>query len=231
MNNFEIKYYDEEIDILNEVARVDNTTYTTTLNKIPSLTRKIFIKHGYTDLIEVETEPNINEFKVDRNTGSILFNSSMAGEKVIVDYSAIGNFCIPADSIFTNVDSNGNIIETLEGFMKKNKEIINSVNTIGNGVAVLNQLEAHIESGKNLTGNIIEGGTLNDKLTKTINSANTIDSNLKKGIETVNNKITEMNQWVNQHGDITNLGNRVDNIELKIIKSCGMEDFTGNTIN
>lgn len=230
MNDLKIKYYDEEIDIFNEVLMVSKTTFTATLSRIPS-NRKIFINHGYTSLTEVETEPNINEFKVDRNTGEILFNSAMAGEKLIVDYHAIGKFCVSADNVSTNVDSNGNIIETLEGFMQKNKEIINSINTIGDGATLLNQLEAYIESAKNLTGNIIEGGTLNDKLVKNINSANITDNNLKKVVETANNKITEMNQWVNQHGDITNLDGRVDNVELKIVRCCEMEDFTGNTIN
>lgn len=218
MNNLKIKYYDEEIDVFNEVLMVENITFTATLSKIPSLNRKIFIKHGYTDLTEVETEPNINEFKVDRNTGVILFNSGMAGERVIVDYSAIGKFCVSADNVSTNIDSNGNVIETLEGFMQKNKEIIDSVNTVGDGATVLNQLEAHIESAKNLTGNIIEGGTLNDKLVKTINNGKNADTNLKESINSANTKISEMDQWINKHEDIVGLDNRVDVVETSIPK-------------
>lgn len=231
MNNLKIKYYDEEIDVFNEVLMVENITFTATLSKIPSLNRKIFIKHGYTDLTEVETEPNVNEFKVDRNTGVILFNSGMAGERVIVDYSAIGKFCVSADNVSTNIDSNGNVIETLEGFMQKNKEIIDSVNTIGDGATVLNQLEAHIESAKNLTGNIIEGGTLNDKLVKTINNSKNADTNLKESINSANTKITEMDQWVSKHGDIVNLDNRVDVVETSIPKINEQLETNTNNIN
>lgn len=217
MNDLKIKYYDEEIDIFNEVLMVSKTTFTATLSRIPS-NRKIFISHGYTSLTEVDTEPNINEFKVDRNTGEILFNSAMAGEKLIVDYHAIGKFCVSADNVSTNVDSNGNVIETLEGYLQKNKEIIDSVNTIGDGATVFNQLEAHIESAKNLMGNVIEGGNVNDKLVKTINNSKKADANLNESINSANTKITEMNEWVDQHGDIVNLDNRVDGVEKHIPK-------------
>lgn len=217
MNDLKIKYYDEEIDIFNEVAKVNEKTFTVTLDKIPSK-RKIFIKHGYINLTEVEIEPNVNEFKVDRSTGVILFNSTMSGERVIIDYSAIGKFCMSADKVFTNVDSNGNVIETLEGYLQKNKEIIDSVNTIGDGATVFNQLEAHIESAKNLMGNVIEGGNVNDKLVKTINNSKKADTNLNESINSANTKITEMNEWVDQHGDIVNLDNRVDNVESHIPK-------------
>lgn len=230
MSDLKIKYYDKEIDIFNEVIVVNKTTFTATLSKIPS-SKKIFIKHGYINLTEVETEPKINEFKINRNTGLILFNSAMASERLIVDYSAIGNFCVSADSISTNVDSNGNVIETLEGYLQKNKEIIDSVKTIGDGATVFNQLQAHIESAKSLTGNIIEGGTLNNKLLGTIKSAINIDNTLNQTVVNADTKISEMNQWVNQHGDIVNLDNRVDNVELKIVRCCEMEDFTDNTIN
>lgn len=217
MNDLKIKYYDEEIDIFNEVLMVSKTTFTATLSRIPS-NRKILISHGYTSLTEVDTEPNINEFKVDRNTGEILFNSAMAGEKLIADYHAIGKFCVSADNVSTNVDSNGNVIETLEGYLQKNKEIIDSVNTIGDGATVFNQLEAHIESAKNLMGNVIEGGNVNDKLVKTINNSKKADTNLNESINSANTKITEMNEWVDQHGDIVNLDNRVDGVEAHIPK-------------
>lgn len=217
MNDLKIKYYDEEIDIFNEVLMVSKTTFTATLSRIPS-NRKILISHGYTSLTEVDAEPNINEFKVDRNTGEILFNSAMAGEKLIVDYHAIGKFCVSADNVSTNVDSNGNVIETLEGYLQKNKEIIDSVNTIGDGATVFNQLEAHIESAKNLMGNVIEGGNVNDKLVKTINNSKKADTNLNESINSANTKITEMNEWVDQYGDIVNLDNRVDGVEAHIPK-------------
>lgn len=217
MNDLRIKYYDEEIDIFNEVAKVNEKTLTVTLDKIPS-NRKMIIKHGYTTLTEVEGEPNVNEYQVDRSTGTILFNLAMAGENVIIDYSAIGKFCMSADKVFTNVDNKGNVIETLEGYLQKNKEIIDSVNTIGDGATVFNQLEAHIESAKSLTGNIIEGGTLNDKLVSTMNSARKADNDLQQGVETAQNKINEMNQWVDKHSDIVNLDTRVDNVELSIPK-------------
>lgn len=214
--NMKIKYFDEELEVYDERRVVNKNTYSITLNYVPSPTRTLTVENGKTLLTETTGVPSSNQYVLDRENGLLLFNEAMKGKVMVINYSAIGLWCISADKVYTNVDNKGEIIETLEDLMRENREIIESIKTVGDASAVITQLQADIDSALGLADNIMEGSSVNEELTKTITSSKGANTTLSDTISNADAKINEMNTWVNQHGDIVNLDNRVDTVEIKI---------------
>lgn len=217
-DNMKIKYFDEELEVYDERRVVNKNTYSITLNYVPSPTRPLTVENGKTTLTETNGTPNANQYVLDRENGLLLFNQAMKGKVVTINYSAIGLWCISADKVYTNVDNKGKIVETLEDLMKENRQAIESIKTVGDASTVITQLQANIDSVTGLVGNIAEGSSVNEELTKSITSGKGTNITLTNTISSANNKINEMNTWVNQHGDIVNLDNRVDTVETEIPK-------------
>lgn len=216
--NMKIKYFDEELEVYDERRVVNKNTYSITLNYVPSPTRPLTVENGKTMLTETNATPNANQYVLDRENGLLLFNQAMKGKVMTINYSAIGLWCISADKVYTNVDNKGKIVETLEDLMKENRQAIESIKTVGDASTVITQLQANIDSVTGLVGNIAEGSSVNEELTKSITSGKGTNTTLTNTISNANNKINEMNAWVNQHGDIVNLDNRVDTVETEIPK-------------
>lgn len=217
-DNMKIKYFDEELEVYDERRVVNKNTYSITLNYVPSPTRPLTVENGRTILTETNGTPNANQYVLDRENGLLLFNQAMKGKVMTINYSAIGLWCISADKVYTNVDNKGKIVETLEDLMKENRQAIESIKTVGDASTVITQLQANIDSVTGLVGNIAEGSSVNEELTKSITSGKGTNTTLTNTISSANNKINEMNTWVNQHGDIVNLDNRVDTVETEIPK-------------
>lgn len=217
-DNMKIKYFDEELEVYDERRVVNKNTYSITLNYVPSPTRPLTVENGKTMLTETNGTPNTNQYVLDRENGLLLFNQAMKGKVMTINYSAIGLWCISADKVYTNVDNKGKIVETLEDLMKENRQAIESIKTVGDASTVITQLQANIDSVTGLVGNIAEGSSVNEELTKSITSGKGTNTTLTNTISSANNKINEMNAWVNQHGDIVNLDNRVDTVETEIPK-------------
>lgn len=216
--NMKIKYFDDELEVYDERRVVNKNTYSITLNYVPSPTRPFTVENGKTILTETQSSPNANQYVLDRENGLLLFNPAMKGKMMTMNYSAIGMWCISADKIFTNVDNKGKIVETLEDLMRENRQAIESIKAVGDASAVITQLQADIDSVTGLVGNIAEGSSVNEELTQNIESGEGVNATLINTISSANNKINEMNTWVNQHENIVNLDNRVDTVETEIPK-------------
>lgn len=215
-DNMKIKYFDEELEVYDERRVVNKNTYSITLNYVPSPTRPLTVENGKTTLTETNGTPNANQYVLDRENGLLLFNQAMKGKVMTINYSAIGLWCISADKVYTNVDNKGEIIETLEDLMRENRQSIESIKTVGDASVVITQLQANIDSVTGLADNIAEGLSVNEELTQNIESGEVVNTTLTNTISNANNKINEMNTWVNQHGDIVNLDNRVNAVEAEI---------------
>lgn len=215
IQDLKIKYFDEEIDIYNEHNIINKKTNTIMLDKIPS-ERGIYVKYKNKEFVEVQNNPSQYEFVADRETSTLLFNPIMAGKEVEIDYSAIGKFCMSADKVYTNIDDNGDVIQTLDELLVENHKILESVKTVGDGATVITQLQANIDSVIGLTGSIAEGSTVNDKLIKTTNNAKATDITLNNSVTNANSKLNDLNTWVDNHGNIVDLDNRVESVETSI---------------
>lgn len=192
------------------------------LRNIPSPLHTVFTVKGKdgVNIItynKVETITNKYDFTVDYINGILTFHSSQANREIQVSYTnSIGRLNISADRIFTKIDNQGSIIETLGTLLEEGRQTLSDLEVLGGATKVITEMEGYIESIKELTGNIIEGDNINSNLVKSTDTAKSTNTTLNSTINNANNQISEMNEWVENHGDIVNLDNRVDETENKL---------------
>ncbi len=84
----------------------------------------------------VETQsinPELNQFYCNYHLGTCHFNVANEGQTVSVNWKGRGNAAIPISRIWTQIDSNGDVIETLE-------QMINNYNLYTESVRVANEI-------------------------------------------------------------------------------------------
>ena len=186
------------------------------LQNIPSPLHTVFdirSKDGVTVIKynKVEVISNKYDFTVDYINGILTFHNSQAGKEIQVSYTnSIGRLNISADRVFTRIDNQGNVVETLGTLLEEGKQTLSSLEVLGGATKVIAEMKGYIESIKQLTGNIVEGDNVNTKLIKSTDTAKTTNTTLNSTINNANTKIDDMNKWVEKHSDIVDLDNRVD---------------------
>lgn len=219
-------FYDEDnviqpIDVLYERHSV-NPNGLIQLKNIPSPLHTVFtiIRRNGTNVIQynkVESVVNQYDFMVDYINGILTFHSSQAGKEIQISYTnSIGQLNISADVIFTNIDNQGNIVQTLGTMIDEGRSVLSDLSVLGGASKVITELQGYIESARELTGNIIQGSNINTELKKSTDTAKSTNTTLNSTIINANNKISDMNNWVESHGDIINLDNRVGTAENKL---------------
>lgn len=219
-------FYDEDnviqpIDVLYERHNV-NPNGLIQLKNIPSPLHTVFtiIRRNGTNVIQynkVESVVNQYDFMVDYINGILTFHSSQVGKEIQISYTnSIGQLNISADVIFTNIDNQGNIVQTLGTMIDEGRSVLSDLSVFGGASKVITELQGYIESARELTGNIIQGSNINTELKKTTDTAKSTNATLNSTILNANNKISDMNNWVESHGDIINLDNRVGTAENKL---------------
>lgn len=192
------------------------------LQNIPSPLHTVFDirgKDGVTVIKynKVEVISNKYDFTVDYINGILTFHNSQKGKEVQISYTnSIGRLSISADRIFTGIDNQGNITQTLGTLLEEGRQTLSDLEVLGGATKVITEIEGYIESIKQLTGNIIEGENVNTELKKSTDTAKSTNTTLNSTINNANNQIDEMNSWVESHSDIVNLDNRVDTAEIKL---------------
>lgn len=192
------------------------------LQNIPSPLHTVFDirgKDGVTVIKynKVEVISNKYDFTVDYINGILTFHNSQIGKEVQVSYTnSIGRLNISADRVFTRIDNQGNVVETLGTLLEEGRQTLSDLEVLGGATKVITEIEGYIESIKELTGNIVEGDNVNTKLVKSTDVAKSTNTTLNLTINNANNQINEMNNWVESHGDIVNLDERVDETENKL---------------
>lgn len=192
------------------------------LQNIPSPLHTVFDVKGRDGITvikynKVEVISNKYDFTVDYINGILTFHSSQVGKEIQVSYTnSIGRLSISADRIFTGIDNQGNIAQTLGTLLEEGRQTLSDLEVLGGATKVITEIEGYIESIRELTGNIVEGDNINTKLIKSTDVAKSTNITLNSTINNANNQINEMNSWVETHGDIVNLDNRVDSTEVKL---------------
>lgn len=160
---------------------------------------------------------NQTDFTVDYPNGLLTFHSSQINKEIQVSYTnAIGRLSISSDRIFTKIDNQGNIVQTLNTLIEEGMEVLSDLEAIGGANKIINELKGYVESVKGLSTTIIEGSNTNNTLKRTNETAKTTNSTLNSAVASANNKMQEMTEWVNKNGDVVNLNNRVTTTEGKL---------------
>lgn len=142
----------------NEKYTINPTNHQVQLKRIPAENSAIKIElslsrmGGVTvplEFIEVSVITQANHFIFDRENNIIQFHSNMIGD-VLIDYEAIGQFVLDANSIATAYDSRGNVLEYLSDLIKSCNNALANVVVIGELSDAIEQIKAYIESSTKL---------------------------------------------------------------------------------
>ena len=256
-NNMLIRYFEEDIDVINEKQHV-STNNQIQLEYIPNLDLNISVRKGNGD--------EITDFELG-DAGVITFNSDLARKIVYVDYTAIGEWMISAEKIYINYTNKNEVLETLEDLIDEQYKIIEQIKVIGDVQTIITQMQANIDnlvelyhivlnnetilqnikerieeciaekdrmvaavnaaiSSANTTKQALEQATTTANTTKNtlVNTTNTCKTELNDFVNTkkeelnstianADKKISELNQWVLDNGDIADLNNKVKDIK------------------
>ena len=256
-NNMLIKYFEEDIDVVNEKHQI-STNNQIELAYIPNLDLNISVRKGNGD--------EITDFELG-DAGVITFNSDLARKIVYVDYTAIGEWMISAEKIYINYTNKNEVLETLEDLIDEQYKIIEQIKVIGDVQTIITQMQANIDnlvelyhivlnnetilqnikerieeciaekdrmvaavnaaiSSANTTKQALEQATTTANTTKNtlVNTTNTCKTELNDFVNTkkeelnstianADKKISELNQWVLDNGDIADLNNKVKDIK------------------
>ena len=260
-NNMLIRYFEEDIDVINEKQHV-STNNQIQLEYIPNLDLNISVRKGNGD--------EITDFELG-DAGVITFNSDLARKIVYVDYTAIGEWMISAEKIYINYTNKNEVLETLEDLIDEQSKIIEQIKVIGDVQTIITQMQANIDnlvelyhivlnnetilqnikerieeciaekdrmvaavnaaiSSANTTKQALEQATTTANTTKNtlVNTTNTCKTELNDFVNTkkeelnstianADKKISELNQWVLDNGDIADLNNKVKDIKNHLL--------------
>lgn len=164
-----------------------------------------------------------------RDDGNIFFHESRACQNVMLDYYSIGLPVVGAGRIYTLLDEEGNVIETLEDILKKGKTVVEALKTMNDvivvidelktstyeGVKVVNTLDHTIDKGYELLAKLNALDYIQrkefDATIKTLNDGiknfNTQVENVQSGLNSTNEKVEknidslkEINKKIKNHG-------------------------------
>ena len=135
-NNMLIRYFEEDIDVINEKQHV-STNNQIQLEYIPNLDLNISVRKGNGD--------EITDFELG-DAGVITFNSDLARKIVYVDYTAIGEWMISAEKIYINYTNKNEVLETLEDLIDEQYKIIEQIKVIGDVQTIITQMQANIDN-------------------------------------------------------------------------------------
>ena len=152
-----------------------------------------------------------------RDDGNVFFHESRACQNVMLDYYSIGLPVVGAGRIYTLLDEEGNVIETLEDILKKGKTVIEALKTINDVIVVIDELKTSIYQGTKVVNTLdktIEDGYIllaklnaveyiqRPEFNETISEINSnIEKNKKDSednIQTINNNIDKIKKTINK---------------------------------
>lgn len=195
---------------------------------------------GFIEIDIKDKITNLNQFKVDyRKTGIVYFHPEIEAQTVVVErYYSKGLVYFPASRIWTKVDDQGEVIDTLDMSIDKiefvNDSLVGYEDLISEANSVSSTLQSRTVTGQSLStelsGKISAGSTLKTELSSATTAADTKKTELTNATTTANNTKTQLDT------SITNAGTSKSNLDGSIltgdILKSDLDDriSTGNTL-
>ncbi|MGL5649249.1 MAG: hypothetical protein ACRDDY_15525 [Clostridium sp.] len=152
----------------------------------------------YIKLREVDVKDsltNTNEMKIDYRTGKITLHHSLEGKYLNASYWGVGYNLIHSSRVYTKLDENGDIVQTLEDLI----QVIHSLGDIDMMLSILQD----VQNAKKSIPNDVTYKDISDRLN---NIELTIKGYLQDHID-VNNKIVDATIKIN---DVETIAKDVD---------------------
>lgn len=149
-NNMLIRYFEEDIDVINEKQHVSINNQIQ-LEYIPNLDLNISVYK--------ENGDEIADFELG-DAGVITFNSDLTRKTVYVNYTAIGEWMISAEKIYINYTNKNEVLETLEDLIDEQYKIIEQIKVIGDVQTIITQMQANIDNLRELYDIVLNNETI-----------------------------------------------------------------------
>ena len=161
-----------------------------------------------------------SSYYIYEDRGEVVFSDDLIGEVVAFEYYGTGNANIGDCRVFTTVDNNGNITETLNDIVEEGRNVLDTLKTLGEGVVILNKIEEVVQNAETLNSalgiKISIGDQLSTKLEGTIQTGNNTNSTLSATIQTGNSTNTTLNATIkNADSKNTTLNQTIANADSK----------------
>lgn len=181
------------------------------LNQVPSKFHKVKITN--LQLFETSFQKPLTPtlYKVDYNIGIVYVDSSLNGQLIIVDYFGKGIVYYPSSRIYTEVDDNGNVVDTVGSIIDVGYQAIDNLKqfnevytNVVNATNTANQLSSDFSNAEDIRVTNENDRELNE--TTRINA----EGDATKGrVKEENTRMVNENQRiVNENIRVTNEQNR-----------------------
>ncbi|MGM8331874.1 hypothetical protein [Clostridium perfringens] len=156
-----------------------------------------------------------------RDDGNVFFHKSMACKEVMLDYYSIGLPVVGVGRIYTLLDEEGNVIETLEDILKKGQTVIEALKTMNDviiaidelktstyeGIKVINTLDEKIDEGYKLlvklnSSEYVKRKEFDDAFKDMKNNFEKDKGDFKLQLENSNNNITDISNLIKKQSYI-----------------------------
>jgi hypothetical protein len=180
--------------ILNKIADTNATVIVN--NKLDILSSKSPTFIGYKQVNSMANFTSNDQFYFDKENFRIYFNGVSENQNVEITYYAFGKVCLSANMIYTEWDSNGNIIKLLGELVRESKTALTQIQGITNAESVRIQLDAQVKALTNMfytiQNYVPEAKSLSQELdvkvpnaSIAVNSINTALTNAQNAINTI----------------------------------------------
>lgn len=186
------------------VSRINNDCVVRLAGKIQDRSRvEVILPEGLSETKNID-DIGVDQYYVNYDYGVLIFNKKRIGEYSIVKAKCIGQTFLSDSKIFTEINNNGDVIETINDLIGRNERFFALIKDANELVELNEQIKVSIDSAnavhKKIFNDIVEGTALDDKLVEDIQNAketnvtlNQTNSNAKEINSTLNNNIHSAN--------------------------------------
>lgn len=175
-------------------------------NKVNILSSNVPSFISYTKVQSLAELTTNNKFYVDTTNARIYFKGVVNNQEIEVTYFSFGKMCLSANMIYTEWDSNGDIIQLLGELVRKAKVSLSQMDGITNAESTRIQMEAQTNALIKMYGIIQEyvpeGKALSAELDIKVPNANTAVTNINNALTNAQNAINTITLADNQYYSI-----------------------------
>lgn len=150
-----------------------------------------------------------------RDDGNVFFHKSMACKEVMLDYYSIGLPVVGVGRIYTLLDEEGNVIETLEDILKKGQTVIEALKTMNDVIVAIDELKTSTYEGIKIINTLDEKIDEGYKLLTKLNNVEYVQrsefnetfNKIKDGVQGFNEQVKNINNELTSTKEIANENN------------------------
>ena len=133
---------------ITEIAKTSNNKSVITLREISDEWKRVQVKDKNGNMLQevfsMEEITDKTKYYVDYNYGNVYFHMDVAGKEMQLDYYGIGGEYLSYKAVFTRLDLDGNVIETLADIIDGGRDAIDAIKVFGNVTNIITRIEDNL---------------------------------------------------------------------------------------